>query len=80
MKIIIIIIIIIMKKKNFVQNRFGLVPKLYCEKESFLYCKAEIVLQGVAALYCNLEENCIARVALYCNGEGWAGKFCIAIH
>ena len=51
---------------------FGLLPKVYCEKESF--CIARL------RLYCSLRENCIARVALYCNREGWVGKFCIAIH
>ena len=41
------------KEKNFVmQNRFGLLPKLYCEKK-ILYCKAE--------LYCSLRKK-----KLYC--------------
>ena len=52
----------------------------YIVRKKVLYCKVEIVLQGEAGLYCSLRKKFIARVALYCNREGWAGKFCIAIH
>ena len=47
-----------------------------------MYCKAKIVLQGVAGLYCSLGENCIARVAVYCNREGWqqGAVYCNTLH
>ena len=49
------------KKKCSAETVFGLLPKLYCEKKK-LYCKAEIVLQGVAGLYCSLGKK------MYCRG------------
>ena len=51
------------KKKFVVQNRFRLLPKLYCEKKN-LYCKAGLYCSlGEKKLYCD-NRFCIAKIEI----------------
>ena len=56
------------------QNRFGLLPKLYCEKKK-LYCKAGLYCSLGKKLYCD-NRFCIAmiKIVLQLRRLGWAGS------